>query len=77
MTVDYASPISFVEALVNESIRAGVLKRTGPRMTASALAGIVRSCASQWLTVTEGTSPMNHIPFVVDIFLKGVTNDAH
>jgi len=44
---------------------------------ASALAGIINSCASKWLTMTERTPLMNHIPFVVDIFLKGVKKDAH
>jgi len=77
MLTDYASHISFVEAVMSEGIRAGTLKGMDPRMMASALAGIINSCASKWLTMTERTSLMNYSPFVVDIFLKGVKKDAH
>ncbi|HBB18491.1 MAG TPA: hypothetical protein DCZ97_16395 [Syntrophus sp. (in: bacteria)] len=77
MMADYAAHIAFVEAVMSEGIRAGALKGMDPRMMASALAGIINSCASKWLTMTERTPLMNHIPFVVDIFLKGVKKDAH
>ena len=77
MMTDYAAHISFVEAVMNEGIRAGILKGMDPRMMAAALAGIINSCASKWLTMTKRTSLMNHIPFVIDIFLKGVRKDAH
>jgi AcrR family transcriptional regulator len=77
MLADYSTHISFVEAVMSEGIQAGILKAMDPRMMAAALAGLINSCASKWLTMTEEASLMNHIPFVVDIFLRGVRKDAH
>jgi hypothetical protein len=62
---------------MNEGVRRGILKGMDPRMMAAALAGIINSSASKWLTMTKRTSLLEHIPFVVDIFLKGVKKDAH
>jgi hypothetical protein len=53
---------------MREGIRAGILKGMHPCMMAAALAGIINSCASKWLTMAERTSLMNHVPFVTDIF---------
>jgi AcrR family transcriptional regulator len=77
MMADYAAHISFVEAVMSEGIRTGFLKAMDPRMMAAALAGLINSCASKWLTMEEKASLMNYIPFVVDIFLQGVRKDAH
>jgi AcrR family transcriptional regulator len=77
MITDYAAHISFVEAVMSEGIRDGLLKKMDPRMMAAALTGIANSFASKWLTAMEGTPLMNYIPFVMDIFLEGVRNDAH
>ena len=77
MMTDYAAHISFVEAVMSEGIQEGVLKGMAPRMMAAALAGIINSCASKWLTMTKRVSLMDHIPFVVEIFIKGVGKDAH
>ncbi len=77
MMTDYASYISFVEAVMSEGIQAGILKAMDPRMMAAVLAGLINSCASKWLTMTEKSSLMIYIPFVCDIFLKGVMKDAH
>ena len=77
MMTDYAVHISFVEAVMSEGVRAGILKGMDPRMMAAALAGIINSCASKWLTMMERTSLMRHVPLVTDIFLKGVGKDAH
>lgn len=77
MMTDYAAHISFVEAVMREGIQAGILKGMDPRMMAAALAGIINSCASKWLTMTERASLMDHIPFVVDIFIKGVGKNAN
>ncbi len=62
---------------MSEGIRSGVLKGMDPHMMAAALAGIVNSCASKWLSMTERISLVNLVPFVIDIFLGGVRNDAH
>jgi AcrR family transcriptional regulator len=77
MMADYAAHITFVEAVMSEGIRSGILKGMDPCMMAAALAGLINSCASKWLTMTEKSSLMDHIAFVVDIFLKGVRKDAH
>ena len=57
---------------MQDGIRGGILKPMDPRMMAAALTGIVNSNASRWLTVAEGTSLMDNVRFVVDIFLQGV-----
>lgn len=53
---------------MREGILAGIFNGMDPHMMAAALAGIINSCASKWLTLAKRTSLMNHIPFVTDIF---------
>jgi AcrR family transcriptional regulator len=76
LKTDYAAQIALTEKVMREGIQAGLLKRMDPRMMAAALAGIINSYASKWLTTDEGTSLMNYVPFVMDIFLKGVRKDG-
>ncbi|MBA4422264.1 MAG: hypothetical protein C0390_04065 [Syntrophus sp. (in: bacteria)] len=76
LKVDYDIHISFTEEVIREGIRTGLLKKMDPCMMAAALTGITNSYASRWLTTVEGTSLMNYVPFVMDIFLEGVRKDA-
>jgi hypothetical protein len=48
-----------------------------PRMMAAALLGIINSCSFKWLTVAKERSLETKVPFVLDIFLEGVRQDAH
>lgn len=77
LMTDYAVQVSFTEEVMREGIRAGLLKKMDPRMMAAALTGITNSYTSKWLTTIAGTSLMNYVPFVMDIFLEGVRKDAH
>jgi AcrR family transcriptional regulator len=77
MVSDYAVYVSFIEGVIRDGIRAGILKKMDPRMMAAALTGIINSYASKWLTVAEGASLMDNVQFVVDIFLQGVKKNAH
>jgi AcrR family transcriptional regulator len=77
LKIDYESHVSFTERVMREGIRAGLLKKMDPRMMAAALTGIANSYTSKWLTAMEGTSLTSYVPFVMDIFLEGVRNDAH
>jgi AcrR family transcriptional regulator len=76
LKIDYNSHVSFTEEVMREGIRDGLLKKMDPRMMAAALTGITNSYSSKWLTTIEGTSLMNYVPFVIDIFLEGVRKDA-
>lgn len=77
MANDYAVYVSFIEGVMRDGIRSGILKKMDPRMMAAALTGIINSSASKWLTVAEGASLMDNVQFVVDIFLQGVKKNAH
>jgi AcrR family transcriptional regulator len=77
MVRDYAIYVSFIEGVMRDGIRTGILKKMDPRMMAAALTGIINSYASQWLAVAGGVSLMDNVQFVVDIFLQGVKKNAH
>ena len=77
MIRDYADHVSFLEEVIREGIRTGDLKKMDPRMMASALLGIINSCSFKWLTVAKEGSLKTKVPFVLDIVLEGVRQDAH
>ncbi len=77
MMRDYADHVSFIEEVIREGIRTGDLKKMDPRMMAAALLGIISSCSFKWLTVAKEGSLETKVPFVLDIFLEGVRQDAH
>ena len=51
-------------------------KKMDPRMTASALLGIINPCTFRRLTLLEETFFEASVPFVMNIFLEGVKIDA-
>ena len=77
MIRDYADHVSFLEEVIREGIRTGDLKKMDPRMMVSALLGIINSCSFKWLTVAKEGSLKTKVPFVLDIFLEGVRQNAH
>ncbi|MCE5266139.1 MAG: TetR/AcrR family transcriptional regulator [Deltaproteobacteria bacterium] len=77
MAADYAVYISFVEGVMRDGIRSGILKQMEPRLMAAALTGIMNSYASKWLSLSEGWALGENVRTVVDIFLQGVKKDAH
>ena len=76
MVSDYAVYVSFIEGVMRDGIRTGILKKMDPWMMAAALTGIINSYTAKWLTVAEGASLMDNVQFVVDIFLQGVKKNA-
>ena len=76
MVSDYAVYVSFIEGVMRDGIRTGILKKMDPWMMAAALTGIINSYTAKWLTVAEGASLMDNVQFVVDIFLRGVKKNA-
>jgi AcrR family transcriptional regulator len=76
MRSDYARYVSFIEEVMRDGIRTGILKNIDPPLMAAALTGIVNSYASKWLTVAQRESLKSKAPFVRDIFLEGVRKDA-
>ena len=76
MRSDYALHVSFIEEVMRDGIRAGILKKIDPPLIAVALTGIVNSYVSKWLAVAQGESLKSKVHFVLDIFLEGVKKDA-
>ena len=76
MRSDYSLHVSFIEDVMRDGIRTGILKKIDPPLMAAALTGIVNSYASKWLTVAQKESLKSKVPFVRDIFLEGVRKDA-
>jgi len=72
MMADYMDHIAFVEGVMREEIRRGILMEMDPQMMAVILKGIIRSCVVRWLSVRDGTSLASLVPFVAQIFLEGV-----
>ncbi len=72
MMADYTDHIAFVEGVMREGVRRGIFMEMDPKMMAVALKGIVRSCVIRWLTVRDGTSLVDLVPFVARVFLEGV-----
>ena len=76
MRRDYAFHVSFIEEVMRDGIRTGILKEMDPTMMAAALTGIVNSYASKWLALAEEESLSEKTPFVLAIFLEGVGKNA-
>jgi AcrR family transcriptional regulator len=76
MRCDYDLYVSFIEEVLRDGIRRGILKKIDPPLMAAALTGIVNSYASKWLAVAQGESLKGKVPFVRDIFLEGVRKDV-
>jgi hypothetical protein len=77
MMADYAVHVSFIEEVMHEGIRSGVLKGIDPSIMAAAFTGIVNSCTSKWLTIGEESALQGAVPIVIDIFLSGVRKNAY
>jgi AcrR family transcriptional regulator len=76
MRSDYALHVLFIEELMREGIRKGILKEMDPPLMAAALMGIINSYVSKWLAIEQEGSLKSKVPFVLDIFLEGVRKDA-
>jgi TetR/AcrR family transcriptional regulator len=76
MRSDYALHVSFIEGVMADGIRTGILREMDPPLMAAALTGIVNSYSSKWLAMAEEQSLRSKAPFVLDIFLEGVRKDA-
>lgn len=74
---DYGRHVAFIEEVLQDGIRTGVIRNLNPTMLATALTGIINSTASKWITHAEKEPLRQKTPFVLDIFLEGVRNDAH
>jgi len=73
---DYAHHVAFIEGVVRDGIRTGVLRKMDPAMIAAALTGIVNSYASRWIVLAEEEPLTEKTPLVLAILLEGVRNDA-
>ncbi|MBE0558482.1 MAG: TetR/AcrR family transcriptional regulator [Proteobacteria bacterium] len=76
MRSDYARHVAFIEEVMADGMRTGVLKEMDAPMMAAALMGIVNSYASKWIALAEAKSLTKKTPFVLAIFLEGVRSNA-
>jgi AcrR family transcriptional regulator len=76
MRSDYALYVSFIEDVMRDGIRAGILKKIDPPLMAAALTGIVNSYAAKWLALEDEGSLIKNAPCVLAIFLEGVGKNA-
>mgnify|MGYP002400988900 CR=1 FL=1 len=73
---DYARHVAFIEEVLADGIRAGLIKEMDPTLMATALTGIINSYAAKWIALAEEGSLREKTPHVLAIFLEGVKRDA-
>jgi AcrR family transcriptional regulator len=69
---DYFKHITFIENLLKEGIKKGVLRALPPHDMASALFHLIRASSMEWMLVPAKESLSSKRGFILDIFLNGV-----
>jgi len=69
---DYFKHITFIENLLKDGIRKGLLRALPPHDMASALFHLIRASSMEWMLVSSKESFSSKKGFILDIFLNGV-----
>ena len=69
---DYLRQLSFVEKLLKEGIKKGVIRALPPREMAGVLIHMIRAASVHWLMVPSDEPLASKKRFIEDIFLNGV-----
>jgi AcrR family transcriptional regulator len=69
---DYLRQLSFVEKLLKEGVKEGVIRALPPREMAGVLIHMIRAASVRWLMVPSEGSLTSQKRFIEDIFLNGV-----
>jgi AcrR family transcriptional regulator len=68
---DYYQHISFIEKILKNGIKSGLLRSLPPRDMASALSHLIRAASVDWLLVPSKEPLSSKRAFILDIFLHG------
>ncbi len=69
---DYFRHLSFIERLIKDGVKKGVLRRLPPREMAAALIHMLRSASVHWLLVSSKETLSAKKEVILDIYLRGV-----
>ena len=69
---DYFKHITFIENLLKDGIKKGVLRALPPHDMAEALFHLIRASAIEWMLIPTKESLSSKKRFIMDIFLNGV-----
>ena len=69
---DYFKHINFIENLLKDGIKKGLLRALPPHDMASALFHLIRASSMEWMLVPTKESLSSKKGFILDIFLNGV-----
>jgi len=68
---DYYKHLSFIEKILKNGIKNGVLRSLPPREMAGALSHLIRAASVDWLLVASKEPLSSKRAFILDIFLHG------
>jgi TetR/AcrR family transcriptional regulator len=69
---DYFKHITFIESILKEGIKSGLLRDLSTHDMAQALFFLIRAAAIEWMLDPAKESPCSKKGFIMDIFLNGV-----
>lgn len=72
---EYYRHISFVEKILKNGIKSGLLRCLPPRDLANALSHLIRAASVDWLLVPSKEPLSSKRTFILDIFLHGAKKD--
>jgi AcrR family transcriptional regulator len=71
LITDYYQHISFIERILKNGVKSGLLRSLPPRDMASALSHLIRAASVDWLLVPSKEPLSSKREFILDIFLNG------
>lgn len=76
MIADYLEHVDFIEAVISEGVKSGILKQQDPRLMAFVLAGMINSFVLSWMKTLERGSLCELTETLLAIFFEGVKSSA-
>ena len=74
LTDSYYNHITFIENLLKDGIKTGLLRNLPSRDMAEALFYLIRASSVTWMLMPTLESPRSKRGFILDIFFNGVKN---
>lgn len=76
MIADYLEHVDFIEAVISEGVKSGILKQQDPRLMAFVLAGMINSFVLSWMKTLGRGSLCDLTETLLAIFFEGVKSSA-
>jgi len=76
MIADYLEHVKFIEAVITEGVKSGILKQQDPRLMAFVLAGMINSFVLSWMKTPERGCLCGLADTLHAIFFEGVKSSA-